>query len=110
MNHSHAIRNRLRRIEGQVRGLQRLADKDAPCIDIITQVAAAQTALEQVSLQVLEAHIRERVAQAATGGEGKPAEETINDVLVAVRRFSERQAAVDARAAPATDAGSPTRR
>ena len=43
---ARAVHNRLRRIEGQVRGLQRMVDEDAYCVDILTQVAAVQTALE----------------------------------------------------------------
>ena len=62
---SRAIHNRLRRIEGQVRGLQRMVDEDAYCIDILTQVAAVQTALEQVAVNVLDGHVRHCVADAA---------------------------------------------
>ena len=50
-----AVHNRLRRIEGQVRGLQRMVEEDAYCVDILTQVAAVQTALEQVAVNVLDA-------------------------------------------------------
>ena len=59
-----AVHNRLRRIEGQVRGLQRMVEEDAYCIDILTQVAAVQTALEQVAVNVLDGHVRHCVADA----------------------------------------------
>ena len=62
-----AIQNRLRRIEGQVRGLQRMVGEDAYCVDILTQVSAVQTALEQVSVRVLDGHVRHCVADAVAG-------------------------------------------
>jgi CsoR family transcriptional regulator, copper-sensing transcriptional repressor len=62
---------RLRRIEGQVRGLQRMIDEDNYCIDILTQVAAATRALQSVALGLLEEHLSHCVAQAmAEGGDG----------------------------------------
>jgi DNA-binding FrmR family transcriptional regulator len=62
---------RLRRIEGQVRGLQRMIDEDKYCIDILTQVAAATKALQSVALGLLEEHLSHCVAQAvAEGGDG----------------------------------------
>jgi DNA-binding FrmR family transcriptional regulator len=60
---------RLHRIEGQVRGLQRMVDEDAYCIDILTQVAAVQTALEHVAVEVLDGHVRHCVADAVKGGD-----------------------------------------
>ena len=69
---SRALHNRLRRIEGQVRGLQRMVDEDAYCVDILTQVAAVQTALEQVAVNVLDGHVRHCVADAVAGdGRGR---------------------------------------
>jgi DNA-binding FrmR family transcriptional regulator len=84
---ARAIHNRLRRIEGQVRGLQRMVDEDAYCVDILTQVAAVQTALEQVAVNVLDAHVRGCVADAvvADGGE---ADEKLDELMAAVRRFA----------------------
>ena len=57
--------NRLRRIEGQVRGLQRMVDEDTYCIDILTQVSAATKALETVALSLLDEHVRHCVMDAA---------------------------------------------
>jgi len=59
-----AIRKRLRRIEGQVRGLQRMVDDDRYCIDILEQISAATRALQSVALQLLEAHMGHCVAEA----------------------------------------------
>lgn len=53
-----ALNKRLRRIEGQVRGIQKMVDEDRYCIDILTQTAAIQAALKQVELQLLERHMR----------------------------------------------------
>jgi CsoR family transcriptional regulator, copper-sensing transcriptional repressor len=65
-----AYLKRLRRIEGQVRGLQRMIEEDKYCIDILTQVAAATRALQSVALGLLEEHLSHCVAQAvAEGGE-----------------------------------------
>jgi DNA-binding FrmR family transcriptional regulator len=84
---SRAVHNRLRRIEGQVRGLQRLVDEDAYCVDILTQVAAVQTALEQVAVNVLDAHVRGCVADAVEGG-GAEADDKLDELMTAVRRFA----------------------
>ena len=84
---SRAVHNRLRRIEGQVRGLQRMVDQDAYCVDILTQVAAVQTALEQVAVNVLDAHVRHCVA-GAVNGDGPQADEKLDELMAAVRRFA----------------------
>lgn len=82
------IRNRLRRIEGQVRGLQRMVEDDAYCIDILTQVAAVQTALEQVAVRVLDGHVRGCVAEAVQGDDEQSAEEKLDELMAAVQRFT----------------------
>jgi CsoR family transcriptional regulator, copper-sensing transcriptional repressor len=84
---SRAVHNRLRRIEGQVRGLQRMVDEDAYCIEILTQVAAVQTALEQVAVNVLDAHVRHCVAD-AVAGDGPQSDEKLDELMAAVRRFA----------------------
>jgi CsoR family transcriptional regulator, copper-sensing transcriptional repressor len=58
---------RLRRIEGQVRGLQRMVDEETYCIDVLTQVAAVTKALQGVALHLLDEHLRHCVAGAANG-------------------------------------------
>ncbi len=62
---------RLRRIEGQIRGLQRMVDEDVYCIDILTQVSASTKALQSFALQLLEEHLRHCVADAAVKGGGE---------------------------------------
>jgi DNA-binding FrmR family transcriptional regulator len=82
-----AVHNRLRRVEGQVRGLQRMVEEDAYCIDILTQVAAVQTALEQVAVNVLDSHVRHCVAD-AVAADGAQGEEKLDELMAAVRRFA----------------------
>ena len=85
---SRALHNRLRRIEGQVRGLQRMVDEDAYCVDILTQVAAVQTALEQVAVNVLDGHVRHCVAGAVAGADEGEADAKLDELMAAVRRFA----------------------
>ena len=63
------ILTRLRRIEGQVRGLQRMVDEESYCIDILTQVSAATSALEKVALSLLDEHLRHCVTDARVSDE-----------------------------------------
>ena len=77
---------RLRRIEGQVRGLQRMIDEDKYCIDILTQVAAATKALQAVALGLLEEHLSHCVAQAVTEG-GAAADEKVREASEAIARL-----------------------
>ena len=63
-----ALLARLKRIEGQARGLQRMVDEDTYCIDVLTQIAAATKALQAVAVGLLEDHLRHCVVQAAQDG------------------------------------------
>jgi DNA-binding FrmR family transcriptional regulator len=77
---------RLRRIEGQVRGLQRMIDEDKYCIDILTQVSAATKALQSVALGLLDEHLSHCVAQAvAEGGDG--AADKVREASEAIARL-----------------------
>jgi CsoR family transcriptional regulator, copper-sensing transcriptional repressor len=77
---------RLRRIEGQVRGLQRMIEEDKYCIDILTQVAAATKALQSVALGLLEEHLSHCVAQAVTEG-GDSATDKVREASEAIARL-----------------------
>jgi DNA-binding FrmR family transcriptional regulator len=79
---------RLHRIEGQVRGIERMVDEDRYCIDILTQIAATTTALETVGLKILEEHTRHCVAGALTSGDEAVAREKTEELLAAVQRFT----------------------
>ncbi|WP_193432199.1 metal-sensitive transcriptional regulator [Kribbella sp. ALI-6-A] len=77
---------RLRRIEGQVRGLQRMVEEDKYCIDILTQVSAATKALQSFSLELLDEHLSHCVVQAAQRG-GPEAEEKVREASDAIARL-----------------------
>ena len=66
-DHKDDLARRLRRVEGQVRGIQRMVDEDVYCIDILTQIAAAESALKKVAVILLEDHLGHCVADAAAG-------------------------------------------
>lgn len=70
------ILGRLRRIEGQVRGLQRMVDNDEYCIDILTQITAASNALKKVAVRLLDDHIRHCVTQDSEDGKDMVREAT----------------------------------
>jgi len=86
VNDKDEILKRLRRAEGQVRGIQRMVDEDVYCIDILTQVSAATKALETVALQLLDDHLTHCVAEAAHEG-GAVAEEKIAEASAAIARL-----------------------
>jgi DNA-binding FrmR family transcriptional regulator len=76
----------LRRIEGQVRGLVRMVDEDAYCIDVLTQVSAASRALQAVALELLEAHLDTCVREAIDAG-GPGADAKIAEASAAIARL-----------------------
>jgi DNA-binding FrmR family transcriptional regulator len=65
-----------------------MVDEDAYCVDILTQVAAVQTALEQVAVNVLDAHVRHCVADAVAGPDDDTAAAKLDELMTAVRRFA----------------------
>ncbi|MFE9749206.1 metal-sensitive transcriptional regulator [Saccharothrix saharensis] len=81
-----AYLKRLRRIEGQVRGLQRMVENDEYCIDVLTQISAATKALQAVSLGLLDEHLKHCVAEAVAEG-GEVAEEKIAEASAAITRL-----------------------
>ncbi|MDX8145043.1 metal-sensitive transcriptional regulator [Lentzea sp. NPDC034063] len=81
-----AYLKRLRRIEGQIRGLQRMVENDEYCIDVLTQISAATKALQAVSLGLLDEHLKHCVAQAAAEG-GPVAEQKLAEASAAIGRL-----------------------
>ena len=81
------LRKRLRRVEGQVRGVERMVEEDRPCIDVLTQIAAVQAALDKVALGLLDDHARHCVVGGA--GEGSTEERT-EELMAAVGRLMRR--------------------
>jgi DNA-binding FrmR family transcriptional regulator len=82
-----ALVRRLHRIEGQVRGIERMVEEDRYCIDVLTQIAAVKTALESVAIKILDDHVNHCVADAMASGERGAAAEKSRELLDAVQRF-----------------------
>jgi DNA-binding FrmR family transcriptional regulator len=83
-----ALVNRLHRIEGQVRGIEKMLDEDRYCIDILTQIAAVNTALESLAFKILDGHVRHCVAGALLSGDEAEAEAKTAELLATVQRFA----------------------
>jgi DNA-binding FrmR family transcriptional regulator len=83
-----ALVKRLHRIEGQVRGVERMIEEDRYCIDILTQIAAVNTALESLAFQLLEEHVKHCVADALESGDKQEMAQKTGELLAAVHRFS----------------------
>ena len=81
------LQDRLRRIEGQVRGLQRMVDEDTYCIDILTQLSSVNAALKAVGMGLLDAHVRHCVRESIEQGEG---DEKVEELMAAVGRLAGR--------------------
>jgi CsoR family transcriptional regulator, copper-sensing transcriptional repressor len=86
--HKAALSKRLARVEGQVRGVARMVDEERYCIDILTQLAAIDSALEAVALQILEEHVTHCVARALASGDAEEAQVKTDELLAAVQRFA----------------------
>jgi CsoR family transcriptional regulator, copper-sensing transcriptional repressor len=83
-----ALTKRLHRIEGQVRGIERMVEDDRYCIDILTQISAVNTALESLALKILDEHVRHCVAGALSSGDADEAHAKAEELLEAVQRFA----------------------
>jgi len=79
------LQNRLRRIEGQVRGLQRMVEEEVYCVEILTQIASIVSASEKVALILLEDHVEHCVREAIDDGD--QAEDKVAELAAAVERF-----------------------
>jgi CsoR family transcriptional regulator, copper-sensing transcriptional repressor len=83
-----ALTKRLHRIEGQVRGIERMVEDDRYCIDILTQISAVNTALESLAFKVLDDHVSHCVADALSSGDPDAAAKKSQELLDAVQRFA----------------------
>jgi len=79
---------RLHRIEGQVRGIERMVEDERYCIDVITQISAVSTALESLAFRILDDHVQHCVADALASGDETAAAEKSRELLDAVHRFA----------------------
>ncbi|WP_439116308.1 metal-sensing transcriptional repressor [Paludifilum halophilum] len=77
--------NRLKRIEGQIRGLQNMVEEDRYCMDVLVQITATHSALKQVGYSLLERHTRTCLSQAIQSGEG---DEYIDELMKVVKQFA----------------------
>lgn len=82
-----ALRNRLRRIEGQVRGLEKMIDEGRYCVDILTQIEATKAALARVQDQILESHINHCVADALEDRDVNKRRKKVDEVVTLLKRF-----------------------
>jgi CsoR family transcriptional regulator, copper-sensing transcriptional repressor len=83
-----ALVRRLHRIEGQVRGVEKMVEDNRYCIDLLTQIAAVNTALESLAFKILGEHVRHCVAGALTSGDEADAQTKTEELLEAVQRFA----------------------
>jgi len=83
-----ALIKRLHRIEGQVRGVEKMVEGDRYCIDILTQISAVNTALESLAFKILDEHVRHCVAAALASGDEADARTKTEELLEAVHRFA----------------------
>ena len=75
------VQDRMRRVEGQIRGIQRMVDEDRYCIDIITQLNAARAALQSISLLLLTEHTKHCVAEAVAAGDPGPKVRELSETI-----------------------------
>ena len=83
-----ALVKRLHRIEGQVRGIERMVEQERYCIDVLTQIAAVNTALESLAFTILDDHVNHCVAGALSSGDEAEAAQKTRELLAAVHRFA----------------------
>ncbi len=83
-----ALVKRLHRIEGQVRGIERMVEEERYCVDVLTQIGAVTTALESLAFRILDEHVGHCVAGALASGDPAVAGEKSRELLDAVHRFS----------------------
>jgi DNA-binding FrmR family transcriptional regulator len=83
-----AVVHRLHRIEGQVRGIERMVEENRYCIDVLTQISAVTTALDSLAFLILDDHVKHCVAGALASGDPAAAEEKSKELLEAVHRYA----------------------
>ena len=88
VNDKESMITRLHRIEGQVRGIERMVEEERYCVDILTQIGAVSTALESLAQKLLEDHANHCVAGALASGSREEAESKTRELLEAVHRFT----------------------
>jgi DNA-binding FrmR family transcriptional regulator len=87
-HNKEALTNRLHRIEGQVRGIEKMLEDDRYCIDILTQTAAVNTALESLAYKILDDHVRHCVTDALRSDNQDDADTKTEELLATIQRFA----------------------
>ena len=87
-NDKEAIIKRLNRIEGQVKGIQKMVDEERYCIDILTQISAIRSAINRVGNIILENHIKGCVSNSIKDGETQESEELISELMETINKFT----------------------
>jgi DNA-binding FrmR family transcriptional regulator len=87
-DNKEALIRRLHRVEGQVRGIERMVEDDRYCIDILTQIGAVSMALESLAFEILDGHVNHCVTGAIASGNKKEAAAKTEELLAAVHRFA----------------------
>jgi DNA-binding FrmR family transcriptional regulator len=85
-NRKEDLITRLKRVEGQIRGIQRMIDEDKYCVDVLTQIAAAKAALTKVGMSILEEHTQGCVKNAVAKDDGD--EEIIDELMEVIFKFT----------------------
>ncbi len=86
--HKDKLVKRLHRIEGQVRGIERMVEDDRYCIDVLTQISAVTKSLESLAFEILDDHVNHCVSGAIASGDAAAAEAKSRELLEAVHRFA----------------------
>jgi DNA-binding FrmR family transcriptional regulator len=81
----HNLNNRLKKIEGQIRGLQKMVDEDRYCVDILVQISAVNAGLKKVGFQLMEQHTKHCVSDAIQSGRG---DHSIEELMKVIQQFS----------------------
>jgi DNA-binding FrmR family transcriptional regulator len=87
-DNKEALSKRLHRIEGQVRGIEKMIEEDRYCIDILTQIAAVNTALESLAFKILDDHVRHCVTDALRSDNQDDADTKTEELLATIQRFA----------------------
>lgn len=85
IDEKQAVVNRLKRIEGQVRGIQKMVEEDRYCVDVLVQISAIDAALKKVGFSMMERHTKHCVSHAVQSGEG---DEAIDELMDVIKQFS----------------------
>ena len=87
-NDKEALIRRLKRIEGQVKGIQNMVDEERYCVDILIQISAIRSAINKVGTIILENHIKGCVSDSLHHGDAKITENTINELMSTINKFT----------------------